>query len=237
MVIPAAAYDEPILKMRLLWFRAYTLSDPDSIRHVLLDNAANYVKAEEDIRVLRPAIGNGLFTSEGETWRAHRRIMAPSFDMRSLAGYAPVVGTVAADLAESWAALPPVAVVDVATDMMRATLQVISRTMFSTDSDSIVEIVREAFEHYIADFPLGLLDLVPFLTPWRERRLMRFGSRVFARFDAAYERLAAERDAVSGAGAQDLLSPPDRGARRGKRRPDERPRCARSGPHHLPGRP
>jgi len=202
LILPAPAYEQKLYKAKLLWFDVYILSDPAGIGHVLLDNFANYRKAEEDIRILRPAIGEGLFTSEGETWRAHRRIMAPAFDMRSLAGYAPVIGAVAGDLAESWAALPAGTVIDVGLDMMRATLQVISRTMFSTDSDSIVEIVREAFDHYVEDFPVGLLDLVPFLRPWRDRRLQRYGARIFAKFDAAYEKLAAER---GGAGAHDLL--------------------------------
>ena len=30
-------------------------------------------------------------TSEGETWRRHRRIMAPAFDPRSIVGYAPIM--------------------------------------------------------------------------------------------------------------------------------------------------
>lgn len=204
LVLPAAAYEQKLYKAKLLWFDIFILSDPAGIGHVMLDNFANYRKAEEDIRVLRPAIGEGLFTSEGETWRAHRRIMAPSFDMRSLAGYAPVMGAVAAEQAESWAALPAGAVTDVGIDMMRTTLQVISRTMFSTDSDSIVEIVREAFDHYVEDFPVGLLDLVPFLRPWRDRRLQRYGAGIFAKFDAAYERLAVERSGA--AGTNDLLS-------------------------------
>jgi|HubBroStandDraft_1064217.scaffolds.fasta_scaffold00108_33 cytochrome P450 len=203
--IPASAYLEPILEFKVLWFRGFILSDPEGIGHVLLDKFANYAKAEEDIRLLVPMIGNGLFTSEGETWRAHRRIMAPAFDSRSLALYAPVVTDVAAALAESWAALPAGTVVDVAASMMQATLQVVSRTMFSTDSDGIIEIVRTAFEHYVEHFPVGLIDLVPFFGPWRARRLMQFGRDVFARFDAAYERIAMERSGAPGEGPNDLL--------------------------------
>lgn len=204
--IPAPAYEVPIHSMDMLWFRGFIVSDPEAIGRVLLDNAANYVKAPSELRFQKPALGNGLFTSEGAAWRAHRRIMAPAFDMRSLAAYAPVITDVAAALAEDWAALPAGSVIDVAKAMSRATLQVISRTMFSSDSDGIIGLVRAAFEAYQADLPAGLADLLPFLAAWRERQLVAFGRKVFARFDEAYEILAAGRVQATAEGPRDLLS-------------------------------
>jgi cytochrome P450 len=52
-------------------------ASPAAIKHVLLDNAANYQKTEITRRILEPGLGRGLVTSEGETWRRHRRTMAP----------------------------------------------------------------------------------------------------------------------------------------------------------------
>jgi cytochrome P450 len=205
-VIPAAAYEAPMQEMRVLWFRAWSLADPAAIGHVLLDNAANYVKAEDDMRLLRPAIGNGLFTSEGETWRAHRRIMAPSFDMRSLAAYASEMTEVAAARAERWAGLESGTVIDVAIEMMQVTLQIIARTMFSTDGDGIVDIVRQAFDRYVEEFPFGFIDLLPVIEAWRGRRLYEFGRGVFKHFDEAYEKLAAARIGQVGGGPKDLLT-------------------------------
>ena len=93
---PAAAYapedfNADIIVQRILWRRMFVINEPEAIRHVVLDNAANYTKSEVGRRLLEPGLGRGLLTSEGETWRRHRRIMAPAFDPRSVAGYAPIM--------------------------------------------------------------------------------------------------------------------------------------------------
>ena len=118
------------------------LNEPGAIRYVLLDNAANYIKSEVGRRLLEPGLGRGLLTSEGETWRRHRRIMAPSFDPRSIAGYAPIMTEVTQGLLEKWDALPDGSELDVAAAMMHVTLHIISRAMFSSDSDEIVDAVE-----------------------------------------------------------------------------------------------
>ena len=46
-------------------FPAYMTCDPDVIRKVLVDDARAFVKRTLDLEVL----GNGLLTSDGETWR------------------------------------------------------------------------------------------------------------------------------------------------------------------------
>jgi len=81
---PKSAYEADFIDRSFLWAHAYIVNDPDGIKHVLLDNAANYTKTRIARRLLEPGLGQGLLTSEGETWRAHRRIMAPSFDPRSV---------------------------------------------------------------------------------------------------------------------------------------------------------
>ena len=85
------SFSADIVANRILWRRTFIINEPGAIRHVLLDNAANYTKSEVSRRLLEPGLGRGLLTSEGETWRRHRRIMAPAFDPRSVAGYAPIM--------------------------------------------------------------------------------------------------------------------------------------------------
>jgi cytochrome P450 len=101
------------------------LNEPGAIKHVLLDNAQNYHKTEITRRQLEPAVGRGLLTSEGETWRRHRRIMSPAFDHRSIVSYAPVMTEVAQRLVQRWEALAD-GEIDVAPAMMQATLNIIS---------------------------------------------------------------------------------------------------------------
>jgi cytochrome P450 len=87
----AENFTADIVTNRILWRRTFIINEPNAIRHVLLDNAANYTKSLIGRRLLEPGLGRGLLTSEGETWRRHRRIMAPAFDPRSIAGYAPIM--------------------------------------------------------------------------------------------------------------------------------------------------
>src|SRR5690348_17181615 len=87
----AEAYTADILERRLFWKRTFFVNEPGAIKHILLDNATSYHKTEITRRLLEPGLGRGLLTSEGETWRRHRRIMAPAFDHRSIIGYAPIM--------------------------------------------------------------------------------------------------------------------------------------------------
>src|SRR6516162_4349931 len=135
-------FSADIVTNRILWRRTFIINEPNAIRHVLLDNAVNYTKSLISRRSLEPGLGRGLLPSEGETWRRHRRIMAPAFDPRSIAGYAPIMTSVTQGLLAKWDAIAEPRDVDVAAAMMQATLHIISRAMFSSDSDEIVDVVE-----------------------------------------------------------------------------------------------
>ncbi len=199
------AFEEPILEQKLLTLNTFLVNDPAGIKHVLLDNAANYHKAEMGRRILEPGLGRGLLTSEGEMWRTQRRIMAPAFDAASMRGYAPVIGETARDAMESWARLPPGAVIDMYGTMMRLTLQIISRTMFSSDSDEIAGIIERSFANSQAGSMPNMLDFMGFpawLAGWRRNAFRR---RLFAPFDEVIHRLIEDR-ASNAEGRRDLLA-------------------------------
>ena len=98
----AENFSADIVTNRILWRRTFIINEPGAIRHVLLDNAANYTKSVVSRRLLEPALGRGLLTSEGETWRRHRRIMAPAFDPRSIASYATIMTDVTEAQLAKW---------------------------------------------------------------------------------------------------------------------------------------
>ena len=66
----------------------WVLSHPDHVRHVLVDRSANFTKG---IGIDRVAIllGNGLMTSEGDAWRAQRKLVQPSFHRNVIATWMP----------------------------------------------------------------------------------------------------------------------------------------------------
>jgi len=126
-----AHFELPILMGDTVLGPRAAISDPAAVRRVMLDNAANYRKDALQLRILRPALGNGLFTSEGEDWRAQRRALAPLFSPRVVADFAPAMHRVARAAVARLDRRPDAAPVDADREMALITLQVLEQTLFS----------------------------------------------------------------------------------------------------------
>jgi cytochrome P450 len=203
---PEEAYDAFVLPGRILTLRSVTINDPDGVKHVLLDNAANYAKTSLTRKLIEPLLGKGILTSEGAVWRRQRRIMSPAFDHRSILSYTPVVTEEAEETARRWA-MRGSSDIDIGTEMMRTTFAIISRTMFSTDSRSLADTLASALTRSQAGGVLrftdllGLPDWLPF--PWRRRASMT--RRAMAGFDAAVAELISKRTSARDGAPKDLL--------------------------------
>ena len=199
-------YNADIIAQRILWRRMFIINEPGAIRYVLLDNAANYIKSEVGRRLLEPGLGRGLLTSEGETWRRHRQIMAPSFDPRSVIGYAPIMTEESLALLAEWDTLPDGSEIDAAAAMMHATLHIISRAMFSSDSDSIVDVIEGGVSEYQTIVRPSLLDLLH-VPLWLARLLApQHTEGIFDEFDQKVDQLLTERGRAPDAEPKDLLA-------------------------------
>jgi enediyne biosynthesis protein E7 len=111
----------------------WVLSNPDHVRHILVDRSANFTKG---IGIDRVAIllGNGLMTSDGETWRTQRRMVQPSFHRNIIATWMPHLHAANAALARKWtSAAAAGAAVNVTQDMSEVTLEVVLRALFGDD--------------------------------------------------------------------------------------------------------
>src|SRR6202044_3454731 len=62
-------FDRPVSLGRSILGLRGAAHDPAAVRRIFLDNAANYRKDDLQLRVLRPSLGSGLLTAEGEEWR------------------------------------------------------------------------------------------------------------------------------------------------------------------------
>src|SRR5512142_1020714 len=61
---PPRAFEEMAVARSFAGRRQIILSDPDAIRHVLIENAENYRRTASIPRLLGPVLGNGLFLAE-----------------------------------------------------------------------------------------------------------------------------------------------------------------------------
>jgi cytochrome P450 len=152
------AFEEPYIEDTNQLGGFVLLNDPDLIRHVLIDNAANYPKDALQLEKLTPAVGRGLLTSDGAEWRLQRRTVAPLFQPASVASYlAPMTASVDTMLARWEDYADSGATVDVAHEMTALTYDIISRTVFSHEIETPPDVMGEAITTYFD--ALGRIDL------------------------------------------------------------------------------
>ena len=147
-VWPEGAYEEDFLVREILFRQTYYANSPDTVQHVLLDHADNYVKSPLLRQSLRPLIGQGLLISEGALWRWQRRLMAPMFSPRRVLSFVPVMTSATEAMLARWDALPSDRPTDIADQMMQLTLEIIARTMFSDDLGGATAALGQAATNY-----------------------------------------------------------------------------------------
>jgi cytochrome P450 len=201
---PKDAYERDFIDRSFLWAHVYIINDTDAVKRVLVDNATNYTKTRLARRLLEPGLGQGLLTSEGETWRRHRRVMAPAFDPRSVASYAPLMGRHADAMLSAWDRFPDGSELALDRAMMRLTLDIIADAMFSTDAADIADLVAAGTDRYQNEVRPTLFDLLP-LPHWLPRRPLRRAGDIFTAFDRKIEAMIADRRG-NGAERKDLLA-------------------------------
>ena len=86
------------------WRRVvYGVFHPDGVERVLVHDPHRLTKQAPQYQELRAALGDGLFTSEGERWHRQRRFVAPVLTRRRvLASYAPVAVEEMETVAARW---------------------------------------------------------------------------------------------------------------------------------------
>jgi len=72
--LPRAIFEQPIFRTKSAFGGSLLVHDPEGVRHVLLDNAANYPKDEMSNRFFTAMFGEGLLSAEPTKWRRHRNI-------------------------------------------------------------------------------------------------------------------------------------------------------------------
>ena len=177
------------------------VSDPAGVKRILVDNFDNYPRVPTIRRLFEAEIGTGTLSSEGETWRKHRRIATPSIDLRAVKPDAPALialaETAAADLARK-AGKKPVDMEKVASGLLTAMLNQIA-----TGGDpEALQVLK-----WLSVVPRKprALDVVP-MPGWMSKLVTRRSTPGWKdEADKALRRLIDARLADDWAGGQDLL--------------------------------
>ena len=182
----AAARLGPIARISLGPIPVYIVTCADLAHDVLVDQAASFKKSA-GIQFLRPLLGDGLLTAEGEPHRRHRKLLAPAFAPRRLASYGEImVDETRAQIAR-WS---PGDRIDLGAEMMEMTLAIAGRTLFGVDvrrdASTVARAVELAMRAMIDNLtsPIRLGYRWPLLRHLRMRRAVALLDRVVYRLIA-----------------------------------------------------
>lgn len=205
-IIPLEAYEQPVYLSKSPLGKVLMVNDPEGVRRILLDNVANYPKNDLEIEFFSAMFGEGLLSAPYPKWRTHRKMMAPSFGIRTVESYVPAMVDTTAAFARRWDAQPEFSEVDIAAEMNALTLKIICRTMFSSDAEELAACAHEALDFAQTSMQFGLMDVLPVLGPWRINRTVNAIRAHFRGMDAAIYRLINEREMIRDEAPKDFLT-------------------------------
>lgn len=124
----------------------YIVNHPDYIAQVFQSN--KYPRGS----LLKMVLGEGLLASDGPYWHRQRRLMQPNFFPQRLAAFGPLITDATTAMLERWRAVPDRGQpLEIATEMLRLTLEVVVKTLFSDAMSNEANIIGEAMATMMTD--------------------------------------------------------------------------------------
>ena len=166
-------YESSLVQIPFLPGRTlYICRSPEAARHVLQTNQKNYRKALT-YNFIKPVVGEGLLTSEGEMWLRQRRLVAPLFHRKRIETYAETMRATIEELLDQWSPLRPGEIIDVSASMSQVTLSIAGKLLFDRDigrqarwvGEDMVLLFRDVNKRILS--PLSLPRKVP--TPYNRK--------------------------------------------------------------------
>jgi cytochrome P450 len=121
----------PVARLRLGPYLGHLISEPEHIKHVLVDHHRNYDRATRQFDLISLALGNGLLTTSGDAWLQRRRLVQPAFHRQRIAALEQAMRSI---VDEQLDRLPLGSPLDLAHFAFDLSFDVILRTMFSADA-------------------------------------------------------------------------------------------------------
>lgn len=127
----ASDYRAVDLPFRILGRRLLIANSPEGVRQVLSSPGDAFERKSPQMRrALEPLLGDGLFISDGETWRRRRPFVANLVHKTRLPEFGPHIEAAAAELVEAWVARPAGEPLNISTEMSILAAEVVARAVF-----------------------------------------------------------------------------------------------------------
>ena len=194
----ADAYGD-VAHIKLFGGHWFLVSHPDEIENLLVKQA-RIMGRDDYATVLERALGLGLLTNDGESWKRQRRLMAQAFVPKRIQSYGEAMVRVTEAGLSSWKHGDEK---NLHEEMSRITMEVVADVLFGagvgqTDGETVRE-AMEVINEFFANSPEAILKLAPWVPTPRNRRM----TRAVAQIDELIYRIIAQRRA--GDARDDLL--------------------------------
>ena len=175
-----------VSKFKLLKREVYLINHPDLVRELLVQKIDNYTKKTVAFSIVKKVLGESTFTATGDVWKRKRKLVQPSFHKKRISSLGEIMTDAIEDMLNDWELIcDKKGTVEVTDAMMRLTLTVVVKALFSTAlSKKEVQTVADVFT--------PLLDETNFRAGFPIRMLHKFR----AKKNAAYEKNIADLDEI-----------------------------------------
>lgn len=134
-----------LAQFKLLGKPYLLVTDPKYVKHILQDNYHNYVRGRS-VETGRVLLGDGLPLIDGDFWLRKRRLLQPAFHREQVGRLSAAAGKIIDSFLQSWVEKAKAnQVIDMDDEMMRLTLTVIIKSMFSREIDDKIASLSHAF--------------------------------------------------------------------------------------------
>lgn len=185
---PQRLYRAWMAQVRTPFFRSFLVNQPDLVKQVLIKEAEDFPKSEVLADTMRPLLGNSIFATNAEQWRAQRDIINPAFKGCPRQAFTCMrdAGDAAINRLAERADGEPVEM-EFVTSYLAA--DIIFRTLFSSPLPTeTAQTVFDTFREYQKTQPLWSLPALLKLPKW----FPRFRSRGSVKHAAAIRALLIE---------------------------------------------
>ncbi|NBU26985.1 MAG: cytochrome P450, partial [Caulobacteraceae bacterium] len=146
-LLPASAYKVPFGPLGYSRRFILIVNDPETIRSILADPDDVFPKSDLMVGALEPLVGDSIFVSAGDRWRAQRRMIDPAFSHMRLSLAYPAMSAAIDDMEARLDERCRTGEL-FSLDLMlgQLTADIICRTVFSTSLEN--ETARDVFESF-----------------------------------------------------------------------------------------
>lgn len=122
-------------QVKMPGFDLYIANHPKDVRRIMVDEVQKFPKSNWLHQLLKPLLGESIFTTNGEVWRKQRELLRPSFEQARITKVFGLMSEAVDEMMQKLSCYPNGAMIEVDEVMTFVTADVIFRTILSQRLD------------------------------------------------------------------------------------------------------